>query len=59
MPSSSKEGKAQTVEWVKEIKEPLKRILDLGTGKGTYSRLFRKHHTTQIYKSYFISNKLV
>ena len=54
MPSSSKEGKSQTVEWIKEIKEPLKRILDLGTGKGTYSRLFRKHHTTQLYKSYWI-----
>ena len=22
MPASSKEGKAQTVEWIKEIKEP-------------------------------------
>jgi len=54
MPSSSKEGKAQTIEWVKEIQEPINRVLDLGTGRGTYSRLFRKFETTQIYNSHWI-----
>ena len=54
MPSSSKEGKAQTVEWVKEFQEPIKRVLDLGTGKGTYSRLFRKFNNTQLYNAYWI-----
>lgn len=54
MPYSTKEGKAQTVEWVKEIQEPINRVLDLGIGKGTYSRLFRKNNDTQIFNSYWI-----
>ena len=54
MPSSSKEGKAQTVEWVREFTSPIKRVLDLGTGEGTYSRLFRGSDIVNLNNSYWI-----
>ena len=43
MPASSKEGKSEIVSWVNALPHDFKRVLDLGVGKGTYSRLFRKN----------------
>lgn len=45
MPASAKEGKNITAGWVNDLPHEFKRVLDLGVGKGTYSRLFRKHPT--------------
>ena len=42
MPASAKEGKTETFSWVNNLNHDFKRVLDLGVGKGTYSRLFRK-----------------
>lgn len=42
MPASAKEGKQETFAWVNKLDHDFKRVLDLGVGKGTYSRLFRK-----------------
>ena len=43
MPASAKEGKNVIFNWIAEVPDPMSRVLDLGVGKGTYSRLFRKH----------------
>lgn len=42
MPASAKEGKTEILSWVNNINHDFKKVLDLGVGKGTYSRLFRK-----------------
>ena len=42
MPASAKEGKDIIFHWMSEVPNPINRVLDLGVGKGTYSRLFRK-----------------
>jgi cyclopropane fatty-acyl-phospholipid synthase-like methyltransferase len=41
MPSSSKEGKIEIVEWCRQL-ESVERILDIGVGKGTYWNVFCK-----------------
>jgi predicted TPR repeat methyltransferase len=45
MPTSSKEGKKQTLAWVDRIPHTFNRVLDLGVGKGTYHKLFHKTNT--------------
>lgn len=45
MPASAKEGKTEILSWVNNIDYDFKKVLDLGVGKGTYSRLFRKRHS--------------
>jgi SAM-dependent methyltransferase len=42
MPSSSKEGKQEIFNWCKDLPD-VKRILDIGVGKGTYYKLFCKN----------------
>ena len=42
MPSSSKEGKDIIRSWISEFSSEIKTVLDLGTGNGTYSRLFKR-----------------
>lgn len=49
MPSSDPQGKDQILDWVYNITSPIRRVLDLGTGQGTYSDLFRKRQTTISY----------
>lgn len=53
MPTSSKEGKQEIVEWCRNLKN-INLILDIGAGKGTYinllkkRKLFREAHWTGI-----------
>jgi predicted TPR repeat methyltransferase len=44
MPTSSKLGKKEIVEWINENKLSIHRILDLGIGSGTYSKLLSKNN---------------
>lgn len=41
MPTSSKEGKAEIVEWCRQLTD-INYILDIGVGKGTYLHLMKK-----------------
>ncbi len=41
MPSSSKEGKSEIVEWCRQLSN-VDNILDVGVGKGTYIHLLKK-----------------
>jgi cyclopropane fatty-acyl-phospholipid synthase-like methyltransferase len=41
MPTSDKEGKAEIVEWCNNL-SLINKIIDIGAGKGTYCRLFKK-----------------
>lgn len=41
MPRSDKEGKNEIVEWCKEL-TGINKIVDIGAGSGTYSKMFRK-----------------
>lgn len=43
MPHSSKIGKQETIEWVRDL-ENIDRILDIGAGSGTYRKLFSKNN---------------
>lgn len=45
MPTSSKEGKKEIVNWVNSLPHDFKTVLDLGIGKGTYHKLFHKNNT--------------
>jgi predicted TPR repeat methyltransferase len=42
MPTSSKLGKKEIIEWISDNKLSIHRILDLGAGSGTYSKLLSK-----------------
>lgn len=44
MPSSNKEGKGTVISWIHERADDIKRVLDLGAGIGTYSKLLRRKH---------------
>jgi len=44
MPSSNKEGKGTIITWISECHDSIKRVLDLGAGIGTYSKLLRGKH---------------
>ena len=41
MPSSSLEGKEETLEWIKSNTYMIKTILDVGAGEGTYANLLK------------------
>lgn len=53
MPTSAGEGKNEIITWVNELPGEFKRVLDLGVGKGTYSKLFRKYQS-KLSDSYWI-----
>jgi cyclopropane fatty-acyl-phospholipid synthase-like methyltransferase len=42
MPTSSKEGKSEIVNWCRSLTD-INNILDIGAGKGTYVRLMKKN----------------
>lgn len=41
MPSSSGEGKAETLKWIESNLDSIKTVLDVGAGEGTYAKLLR------------------
>jgi SAM-dependent methyltransferase len=44
MPYSLPSGKTQTAEWFKENQHTISRVLDIGAGAGTYSKLIKDEH---------------
>jgi 2-polyprenyl-3-methyl-5-hydroxy-6-metoxy-1,4-benzoquinol methylase len=44
MPTSSKLGKIEIVEWVTDVKLQIFKVLDVGCGEGTYPKLLKHQH---------------